>query len=152
MWMSKTTPVRFQIQASVAGSLNLEKGPGCYVYENIEVVPDWAHIRYVPSEKWDGALSPPIRLRDRKHGLSLTDNPNFTTSCFPPSLTQYSNNAGNKTLSETIKDLLASNREPDVNIVAVILRDNEENRAFQTKFCANLVTAEDRLLGIITLA
>ncbi len=142
MWRFKTTPVSFQLQASVAGSLSLEQGPGCYVYENIEDVPDWAHIRYVPSEKWDGAPSPPIRLKARKHGLSLTDNANFTTSCFPPSLTQYSNNAGNKTLSETIKDLLASNREPDVNIVAVILRDNEENRAFQTKFCANLVTAE----------
>ena len=143
MWRFKTTPVRFQLQASVAGSLSVEQGPGCYVYENVEFVPDWAHIRYVPSEKWDGAPSAPIHLKSPEHGLSLTDNPKFTTSCFKPSLTQYSNDAGNKTLSEIIKDLLASNTEADVNIVAVILRDNDENRAFQTKFCANLVTADN---------
>ena len=143
MWMFKTIPVSFQLQASVAGSLSLEQGPGCYVCENIEVVPDWAHIRYVPSEKWDGAPSPPTHLRNSKPSLSLTDHPNFTTSCFQPSLTQYSNDAADKTLSEIIKDLLASNREADMNIVAVILRDNEENRAFQTTFCANLVAADN---------
>ena len=68
MWMFKTTPVRFQLQASVAASLGLEKGSGCYVYENIEIVPDWVHIRYVPSEKWDGAPSPPIHLRSPTQG------------------------------------------------------------------------------------
>ena len=143
MWMSKTTPVRFQLQASVASSLSLEKGPGCYVYENIEVVPDWVHIRYVPSEKWDGLPSPPIQLRSPKQGLSLTDRPKFATSFFRPSPIQAFNDAGDKTLSEIIKDLLASNPEADVNIVAVILRENEGNRAFQTKFCANLLAADD---------
>ena len=143
MWMFKTPPVSVQLQASVAGSLGLQQAPGCYVCENIEVVPDWAHIRYVPSEKWDGAPSPPTHLRNSKPSLSLTDHPNFITSCFRPSLTQYSNDDADKPLSEIIKDLLASNSEADVNIVAVILRDNEENRAFQTTFCANLVTADN---------
>ncbi len=141
MWMFKTTPMRLQLQASIAGSLSLEKGVGCYVYENIEVVPDWVHIRYVPSEKWDGAPTAPIHLRSPKHGLSLTDRPKFMTSFFTPSLIQDFNNAGDKTLPEIIKDLLAANAETDVNLVAVILRDNEENRAFLTKFCANLVAA-----------
>ena len=141
MWMFRTIPVNLQLQASVASSVSLEQGPGCYVYENIEVVPDWAHIRYVPSEKWDGPTSPPIHLRSSTQGLSLTDNPLFTTSCFQPPLTQYSIVPGNKPLAETIKDLVASNSEADVNIAAVILRDNEENRAFQTQFCANLVAS-----------
>ena len=141
MWMFKTTPVRFQLQASVAGSLSLEKGPGCYVCEKIEVVPDWVHIRYVPSEKWDGAPTPPIHLKSPKQGLSLTDRPKFMTSFITPSLIQDFNDAGDKTLPEIIKDLLASNAEADANLVAVILRDNEENRVFLTKFCANLVAA-----------
>ena len=141
MWTSKTTPLRFQLQASVAGSLSLEKGHGYYVYDNIEVVPDWVHIRYVPSEKWDGAPAHPIHLRSPKHGLSLTDRPKFTTSLFPRFLIQGFSDAGDKPLPEIIKDVLASNAGTDVNLVAVILRDNAENRAFQTKFCANLVAA-----------
>ena len=141
MWMFKTTPVRFQLQASVAGSLSLEQGLGCYVCENIEVVPDWVHIRYLPSEKWDGAPTPPIHLKSPKQGLSLTDRPKFMTSLFPPSAIQDFNDAGDKTLPEIIQDLLASNAETDTNLVAVILRDNEENRTFMTKFCANLVAA-----------
>ena len=141
IWISKTPPVRFQLQASVAGSLSLEKGPGCYVCEKPEVVPDWVHIRYVPSEKWDGVRTPPIHLKSPKQGMSLTDRPKFMTSLFPPSPIQDFNDAGDKTIPEIIQDLLASNAETDVNLVAVILRDNEENRAFMTKFCANLVAA-----------
>ena len=143
MWMFKTAPVRFQLQASVAGSLSLERGPGCYVCESNEFVPDWVHIRYVPSEKWDGAPTPPIHLKSPKHGLSVADRPKFMPSFFPPSLLQDFNDAGDKILSEIIKDLLASNAETDVNLVAVILRDNEENQAFLTKFCANLVAADN---------
>ena len=143
MWMFKTTPMRFQLQASVAGSLSLEKGPGCYVCENIEIVPDWVHIRYVPSEKWDGTPTPPIHLRSPKHSLSVTDRPKFATAFFAPPLTQEFKDAGDKTLPEIIKDLLASNAETDVNLVAVILRDNEANKAFLTKFCSNLVASGD---------
>ena len=141
MWVFKTTPMHFQLQASVAGSVRLENGPGCYFFENIEFVPDWVHIRYVPSEKWDGTPTPPVHIRSSKQGLSMTDRPKFTTSFITPSLIQDVNDAGDKTLSEIIKDLLASNAEADVNIVAVILRDNEENRAFLTKFCANRVAS-----------
>ena len=143
IWMFKRPPVRFQIQASVAGSLSLERGPGLYFYEKVEFVPDWVHIRYVPSENWEGARTPPVPLRSSKQGLSLTDRPKFTTSCFTPSLIRDVNDAGDKTLPEIIKDILASNLEDDVNIVALILRDNEENRAFLTKFCSNLVAADN---------
>ena len=143
MWVFKGTPMRFQLQASVAGSISLEEGPGCYVYENIEIVPDWVHIRYVPSEKWDRASILPIHLISPKHGLSLTDHRKFTTSSFTPSLIQDFNDAGSKTLPEIIKDTLASDTEADVNLVAVILRDNKENREFLTKFTAKLVASGD---------
>lgn len=135
--------MRFQLQASVAGSLSLGKGVGCYVYEKIEVVPDWVHIRYVPSEEWNWAPIHPIHLISPKPGLSVPDRRKLTTSSIGPSLIQDFNDARGKTLPEIIKDLLASDTEADVNLVAVILRDNKENRAFVTKFTAKLVAFGD---------
>ena len=141
IWTSKMTPMRYQLQASVAGSLSLEQGPGCYVYEHLEIVPDWVHIRYVPLEKWDYSPIPPVHLISPKQGLSLTDHRKLTTSGVAPSLLQDSEDASNKSLFQIIKDALASDMEADVNLVAVILRDNKENRAFLTEFTAKLLVS-----------
>ena len=135
--------MRFQPQASVAGSLILEKGPGCYVYEHIEVVPDWVHIRYVPLEKWDYSPIPPVHLISPKQGLSLTDHRKLTTSGVAPSLLRDVEDASGKNLSQIIKDVLVSDMEADTNLVAVIVRDNKENRASLTEFTAKLVASGD---------
>ena len=141
--MSKRTPIRYQLQASVAGSLSLEQGPGCYVYEHIEVIPDWVHIRYVPLEKWDYSPIPPIHLISPKQGLSLTDHRKLTTSGVALSLLKDAEDASGKTLSQIIQDVLESDKQADTNLVAVIARDNKENRASLTKFTAQLVESRD---------
>ena len=144
MWMTKTTPIHFQLQASVTSAVSLNEGPGLYFYEKAEMVPDWVHIRYVPSEKWDSTPIPPTHLKSSKHGLSTMDLEKFTASFLAfPFLNTDANDAGEKTMPEIIKSLLASNPEVDANIVAVVLRENEENRVFLAKFCANLVGAEN---------
>ena len=135
--------MRFQLQASVAGSLILEKGPGCYVYEHIEVVPDWVHIRYVPLEKWDYSPIPPVHLISPKQGLSLTDHRKLTTSGVALSLLRDGEDASGKNLSQIIKDVLVSDMEADTNFVAVIVRDSKENRASLTEFTAKLVASGD---------
>ena len=144
MWIAKTTPLMFQLQASSVGTVGLKVGPRYYVYDRTERVPDWVHIRYVPLDQWEGELTPPIHLKRSKPSLSLTDRQRFMESSFIiPDLTADVSDAGTSRLSEVIQDLVSADPDADVNIVALILRDNEENRGYLTKYCAKLVLAAD---------
>ena len=97
----------------------------------------------MPLEKWDYSPIPPVHLISPKQGLSLTDHRKLTTSGVAPSLLQDVEDASGKNLSQIIKDVLVSDMEADTNLVAVIVRDNKENRASLTEFTAKLVASGD---------
>ena len=135
MWTKRQMPWTFNQQASSEGAVRVARGPTLYAVERCETVPEWVSIRYIPPEKWDSAESVVAIQRRGKQSISNDHLQEMIERLTPlGKIAADAKNHGRKPIKDMIDEALV-NVEEDHNMVALILRDDENLRSELIRYC-----------------